>query len=100
MSGVEWESSEMFPSRGGQTIIIKFTFLLRFHFTSRTKNENRIEKPNQNQNKEQQQESGSNLNELTDMTSVGTILGIDSQRLDSFGDFCGRARRLDSKVKK
>jgi hypothetical protein len=31
--------------------------------------------------------------------SVGTILGIDSQRLDSFGDFCGRARRLDSKVK-
>jgi hypothetical protein len=31
--------------------------------------------------------------------SVGTILGIDSQRLDSFGDFCGRVRRLDSKVK-
>jgi hypothetical protein len=31
--------------------------------------------------------------------SVGTILGIDLQRLDSFGDFCGRARRLDSKVK-
>jgi hypothetical protein len=32
-------------------------------------------------------------------SSVGTILGIDSQRIDSFGDFCGRARRLDSKVK-
>jgi hypothetical protein len=31
--------------------------------------------------------------------SVGTILGIDSQRLDSFDDFCGRARRLDSKSK-
>jgi hypothetical protein len=33
------------------------------------------------------------------LNSVGTILGIDSPRLDSFGDFCGRARRLDSKVK-
>jgi hypothetical protein len=31
--------------------------------------------------------------------SVGSILGIDSQRLDSLGEFPGRARRLDSKVK-
>jgi hypothetical protein len=33
------------------------------------------------------------------LNSVGTILGIDSQRLDYFGDFCGRARRLDSNSK-
>jgi hypothetical protein len=32
--------------------------------------------------------------------SVGMILGIDLQGLDSFGHFGGRARRLDSKVKK
>jgi hypothetical protein len=38
-------------------------------------------------------------NSALSVTSVGTILGIDSQRLDSFGDFCGRARRLDSNSK-
>jgi hypothetical protein len=31
--------------------------------------------------------------------SVGTNPGIESGGFDSFGDFCGRVRRLDSKVK-
>jgi hypothetical protein len=32
------------------------------------------------------------------LTSVGSIPGIDSQRLDSFGKFCGRVKGLDSKA--
>jgi hypothetical protein len=36
---------------------------------------------------------------IEELTSVGSIPGLDSQRLDSFSDFCERARRLDSKVK-
>jgi hypothetical protein len=32
-------------------------------------------------------------------SSVGTNPGIESGGFDSFGDFCGIARRLDSKVK-
>jgi hypothetical protein len=38
-------------------------------------------------------------NSSTEVTSAGTIPRIDSGRFDSFGDFCGRARRLELKVK-
>jgi hypothetical protein len=37
--------------------------------------------------------------ERNEISSVGSIPGLDSLRLDSLRDFCERAKRLDSKVK-